>query len=199
MTRPQTRAAVLPLLAEAFREHGYEGASLSVIARRTGLGKGSLYHFFPGGKEEMAAAVLAEIEAWFEARMFRPLREDPDPAAALRAMLAETEAYFRSGRRICLVGAFALSATRDAFARRIDAYFAAWRDAVAAALTRAGVAEAPARDLAEETVTAIQGALVTASALQDPGLFGRTLARLAARLEAATAAECRGHGAAPLS
>jgi hypothetical protein len=41
-----------------------------------------------------------------------------------------TVAYFRSGRRICLVGAFALSATRDAFARRIDAYFAAWRDAV---------------------------------------------------------------------
>ncbi len=136
----------------------------------------------------MAAAVLTEIEAWFEARMFRPLREDPDPAAALRAMLAQTDAYFRSGRRICLVGAFALSTTRDAFARRIDAYFAAWRDAVVAALARAGVARGPSLDLAEETVTAIQGALVTASALQDPGLFGRTLARLGARLEAAIAA-----------
>mgnify|MGYP000424435673 FL=1 len=36
-------------------------------------------------------------------------------------------------------------------------------------------------------MTAIQGALVTASALQDPGLFGRTLDRIAARIEAALA------------
>ena len=53
------RADVLPMLGEVFREHGFEGASLAAITARTGLGKGSLYHFFPGGKEEMAAAVLA--------------------------------------------------------------------------------------------------------------------------------------------
>ena len=55
------RADALPALAEVFREHGFEGASLSLISERTGLGKGSLYHFFPGGKEEMAAAVLDDI------------------------------------------------------------------------------------------------------------------------------------------
>ena len=178
----------MPVLAEVFREHGFEGASLTLISRRTGLGKGSLYHFFPGGKEEMAACVLDGIEAWFETRMFRPLREDPDPAAALRTMLAETDTYFRSGQRICLVGAFALGAVRDAFARRIDAYLAAWRDALAAALRRAGAPEAQALDLAEEAVTAIQGALVTGTALQDPGLFGRTLARIERRIEAVLAA-----------
>ena len=51
------RADALPALGEVFREHGFEGASLALIGERTGLGKGSLYHFFPGGKEEMAAAV----------------------------------------------------------------------------------------------------------------------------------------------
>jgi hypothetical protein len=46
---------------------GYrEGASLSLISEATGLGKGCLYHFFPGGKEEMADAVLSEIDGWFE-------------------------------------------------------------------------------------------------------------------------------------
>jgi hypothetical protein len=29
------------------------------------LGKGSLYHFFPGGKEDMAKAVLDEVAVWF--------------------------------------------------------------------------------------------------------------------------------------
>ena len=56
---------------------------------------------------------------------------------------------------------------------------------MADALTRAGAEPAASRDLAEDAVTAIQGALVTASALQDPELFGRTLRRLGARLEAA--------------
>ncbi len=55
----------LPALAEVFREHGYGATSPSLITAATGLGKGSLYHFFPGGKQEMASAVLADIEQWF--------------------------------------------------------------------------------------------------------------------------------------
>ena len=44
------RADVIPLIAEVFREFGFEGTSLSRITEKTALGKGSLYHFFPGGK-----------------------------------------------------------------------------------------------------------------------------------------------------
>ena len=55
------RADTLPALAVVFRECGYDGASLALIGQHTRLGKGSLYHFFPGGKEEMADAVLGEM------------------------------------------------------------------------------------------------------------------------------------------
>ncbi len=173
------------MLAEVFREHGYEGASLALIGQRTGLGKGSLYHFFPGGKAEMAACVLAAIDAWFEDAMFRPLREDPDAKAAIRTMLATTDTYFRSGNRICLVGVLALGEARDRFAERIDGYFAAWRDALAAALVRAGLNSAEAVGRAEDAVAMIQGNLVAARALRDPALFGRGLTRLETRLLAA--------------
>ncbi len=43
------RADTLPALAEVFREHGYGATSLSMITAATGLGKGSLYHFFLAG------------------------------------------------------------------------------------------------------------------------------------------------------
>ncbi|MFE1600370.1 TetR/AcrR family transcriptional regulator [Methylobacterium sp. ID0610] len=178
------RADVLPLLAEVFREHGFAGASLSLISAKTGLGKGSLYHFFPGGKEEMAASVLDDIDGWFQAAMFRPLREDADPQAAIAAMFRTTETYFRSGRRLCLVGVLALGDERDRFAARIHGYFAAWRDALGDALRRTGREAEAAQDLAEEVVAAIQGALVTARALQDSDLFVRTLRRLEARIQA---------------
>jgi TetR/AcrR family transcriptional regulator, lmrAB and yxaGH operons repressor len=169
------RADILPVLAELFREHGFEGASLSLISDRTGLGKGSLYHFFPGGKEEMAAAVLAEIDGWFEANIFRPLREAADPLEAVAATLGATEVYFRSGRRVCLVGVFALSDTRDRFAQAISGYFAAWRDALADALARGG--QAAAQDLAEAILADLQGGLVLARALDDPTVFQRAITR----------------------
>jgi AcrR family transcriptional regulator len=171
------RAEILPILAELFREHGYEGASLSLISERTGLGKGSLYHFFPGGKEEMAAAVLDEIDGWFEQQIFAPLRDADNPPEAIAAMLDAVDRYFRSGRRICLVGALALNDARDRFAERIRSYFARWRDALTQALERRGDTENEASARAEDVLAAIQGGLVLARALDDPGAYERILAR----------------------
>ena len=176
------RADVIPVLAELFREYGFDAASLSLIGQRTGLGKGSLYHFFPGGKEEMANAVLDEIDGWFETQIFKPLRENPDPVAAIGDMLTATETYFWSGRRVCLVGAMALAETRSLFRERINRYFAHWTEALAGALHRTGRDEAQARTDAEEMLAQIQGGLVLARALDDPAIFARLIAAAGARL-----------------
>ncbi len=176
------RKEVLPALAEVFREHGYEGASLSLISRATGLGKGSLYHFFPGGKAQMAAAVLAEIDAWFERHVFAPLRDGTRPREDIATMLDAVDGYFGTGRRVCLVGLFALGDARDAFAREVRAYFARWIEALAEALARGGNAPAAAAALAEETVTTIQGTIVLTRALEDPAIFARGMQRLRVRL-----------------
>jgi TetR/AcrR family transcriptional regulator, lmrAB and yxaGH operons repressor len=178
----QERNALLPQLADVFREHGFEGASLSLISAKTGLGKGSLYHFFPGGKEEMAALVLDDIARWFDINLFTPLRTGGDPGAAIVAMFDAVDAYFYSGGRVCLIGVFALGDVRDRFAEKIRGYFAAWQDALAEALCRAGKERLDAADLAEETIWGIQGALVAARALNDPALFSRGLARIERRL-----------------
>ena len=45
-------------ISDAFRADGYEGASLSRLSEATGLKKASLYHRFPGGKEQMASEIL---------------------------------------------------------------------------------------------------------------------------------------------
>ncbi|MBB6252248.1 TetR/AcrR family transcriptional regulator [Nitrospirillum iridis] len=172
------REEVVAALAEIFRDHGFEGASLSTITARTGLGKGSLYNLFPGGKAEMAEAVLAHIDGWFQAHVFRPLEHGGDGLAAVEAMFQATDAYFRSGRRVCVVGVFALGDARDLFAAQVRGYFAAWVTALASALVRAGRDPAWAQADAEEVVAGIQGALVLARALNDTGVFSRMLARL---------------------
>jgi AcrR family transcriptional regulator len=176
------RGDIIPVLADVFRQYGYEGASLSVISAHTGLGKGSLYHFFPGGKEEMASAVLANIDAWFRTQVFEPLARGGDTEAGIRNMIGSVDAYFRGGGRVCVVGVFALGDVRDRFADAVRGYFDDWITALAAALKRRGAGKAAAHPLAEEVIAGIQGALVLARARHDPASFRRALQRHQARL-----------------
>ncbi len=44
------RESAVPALAEAFREHGFEGATLATLSKATGLGKGSLYNSSLAGR-----------------------------------------------------------------------------------------------------------------------------------------------------
>jgi len=179
------RAAAVPALAEAFREHGFEGASIAQLSAATGLGKGSLYNFFPGGKEEMAAAVLADVDAWFTANIFEPLRDAaPGDSAPISAMFDAVTAYFRSGRRVCLQGAFALGRERDLFAGTIAGYFEQWIAALAAALRAAGSSEQAARLAAVEVIAAIQGGIVLSRALDNPEIFLQVIEQSRARLGA---------------
>lgn len=169
------RDDLLPVLAEVFRSCGFEGATLSRIGAATGLGKGSLYHFFPGGKEEMLTAVLAEIDLWFERNIFEPLRHADRSGACVEKMFEAVTAYFQSGRRVCLVGALALGETRDRFADPLKRYFRRWVEDLAHALRRSGHSRARAAYLAEEIVFGIQGAIVLSRALDDDAVFRRAI------------------------
>ena len=172
------RSDILPILGEVFREHGVEGASLSTITEATGLGKGSLYHFFPGGKDEMVEAVLAEIGDWFEQHVFQPLETTDDPERAVNDMLDAVLDYFHSGRRVCLIGALSLAKTRDSFSEPIQLYFTRWLKTLARALERLGHSRKRAKELSEMIVLGIQGALVLARASDDRAIFTRTIGRL---------------------
>ena len=44
--------------AQMFRRNGYTGTGVKRIAPRPGRQLGSLYHFFPGGKEQLAEEVI---------------------------------------------------------------------------------------------------------------------------------------------
>lgn len=176
------KSEILPLVAEAFRALGYEGASFGQITKLTGISKGSLFHAFPGGKEQMAAEVLLGIDEWFVKNIYEPL-ETGAPNAALAHMWAQTDKYFRSGGRVCLVGAFALDATRDHFQGTIQTYFTRWMHALTGCLTRAGADATKASAFAEQAVLSIQGGLLLARAVNDETVFTRTLRRLAASAE----------------
>ena len=60
-------------LIDIFCKYGYDGTSLTILAKNTGLGRASLYYHFPGGKEEMANAVYEKISRDFTKLVLSPL------------------------------------------------------------------------------------------------------------------------------
>ena len=77
-----SRDAVIDRLLGAFRRYGYDAASLGQLSQATGLGRSSLYHYFPGGKEEMARAVLDRVDAWVHDAILAPMQGSGTPERA---------------------------------------------------------------------------------------------------------------------
>jgi AcrR family transcriptional regulator len=165
------RSDVVLALAGVFRKRGFEGGSLSYIQQETGVGRGSLYHFFPEGKTDMARAVLDQVGEWFEERIFLPLRTATDPRQAIADTSREVAEYFISRERVCLFAAITLGEEQETFAQSVRTYFTDWVDALTAALATAGLTPRVAHDRALDAVAAIQGGLVLARAYGDDQTF----------------------------
>ena len=92
------RRAMLDAALVVFADKGYEGATLDEIAERAEFGKGTLYNYFPGGKEAILFALFDEmfdgiadvVRAHFEGEALqgRPTRE------TFRALIARLLHHF---------------------------------------------------------------------------------------------------------
>ena len=172
-------------LREVFELRGFEGATLTEIARASGLSKASLYHHFPDGKAGMGLALLKDAGIRLETAALAPLRGAAAPEDRLAAMLAGVADYYADGTRSCLLTVFALGPPDPRFGELIEARLKEWIDLLAGTLQDAGLARKEARRRARDAVARIQGAAVLARSLKDPKPFRQVLRRLATELDLA--------------
>ncbi len=165
-------------LLEVFRQGGYEGASLNDLSKATGLGRSSLYHYFPGGKEEMVLAALERASQWMHQEIVAPLKGAGPPHERLQKMITALDQFYDSGNKPCLLGALVTGEGRQIFHTQIQGAFVALMEALATLLMEGGLSGAMAHERAEDAVVRIQGSLVLAGALNDPTPFQRVLHRL---------------------
>ena len=173
-----TEPELLNRLTAVFRTHGYEGASLSKISEATGLQRASLYHRFPGGKAEMAEAVLSRAGEWLQAHALKPLTESGPPESRLRQMARKLDEFYEGGKQSCLLDALSFGVEEGGIRDHQRAAMQAWVDAIATMLRESGLPQRSARERAQDAVIRIQGSLVMARATGDPKPFRRTLRNL---------------------
>lgn len=177
-----SRDQAIDALFATFRDNGYGGATLSELSRGTGLGRSSLYHHFPGGKEDMASAVLDRAEAFLKGMLEEAVAAEGPPHERLAKLLSTLEALYAGGKNPCVLANFSQGEARTMFQRRLRSLFELWIGGLADLAREAGVSEREARERAEDAVGAIEGALIVAAGLNDAGVFRRRVARIPGEL-----------------
>jgi AcrR family transcriptional regulator len=172
-----TKAEVLARLMATFRSDGYDGASLAELSQRTGLGKSSLYHYFPGGKAEMATAVLGHLEQVLR-EAFSTALSCKTPEAKLARLLEGLDAFYAGGKSACILERLVASVDRARFKKPMLRAFEGYVGTFLEIGRAAGLRESVAKARAESAVVRIEGALVLVAATGDAGVFARTLSEI---------------------
>lgn len=175
-----TEEQLLKGLNDTFRRVGYDGASLSRLAEATGLKKASLYHRFPGGKKEMAQAVLQHASEWTKEHIVDVLTTNEDPVQRLDEVLSNIERLYSGGRDACILRALSQGEGLQLFQVQIKSSFDDWIKGFSKLAFDFGIPESETQKTAEDVLIKIQGSLVLSVGSNQPRIFKRTLKKIRA-------------------
>lgn len=195
MAAPQlpTRANLVTETAVLLRRQGYSGTGLKEILAASGCPKGSLYHYFPGGKDELVVAALEAAGSRVEQVLQELLPHRPRPnARQLRDDISAVFGRFRMEleqsdyREGCPLATVALEIGSEnlAIKNAIRAIYKRWSDAISEYLKSQGVRGQQCSEAANTILYLVEGALLMARTEQDSRPLARaekaTLALVAA-------------------
>ncbi len=180
-----TRERIIVATNELFRRHGYNGTSLSQISEASEATIGSIYHFFPGGKEALAVAVIDVTGAVYRELFEVIVAEVKNPAAAYANFFTGAAAVLEESDFIdpCPIGTVAREVANSSEPLREAAKraFQSWIFAARTHLIAAGVKPEVAEDLATLFVSTVEGVFVLSRTQRDTAplrIAGRHFAAL---------------------
>jgi TetR/AcrR family transcriptional regulator, lmrAB and yxaGH operons repressor len=168
-----TRSRILRAALRLFREHGYHGVGISDILAQAQSPKGSMYHHFPDGKEEIGAAVVALI-ADGVLQLMDAVDPKLSPAKAMASLAgALGDGMVRTRHQLCaLFAAFvAEKGSAPRLARAVDEAYSRIAAALEKRLRLGGFPAAQARDRALLVVMLLEGGSLVTAARDDIAPF----------------------------
>jgi TetR/AcrR family transcriptional repressor of lmrAB and yxaGH operons len=169
-------ASAIVLLAK----RGLAGASFAEVLADSGAPRGSIYHHFPEGKEQLIAAAIDA--AGGRAAGLLDTLEGRGPAGVVDGFMAMWRAVLeRSGLTAgCSVLAVTVSADSGPLLDRAGQVFRSWQARLAALLRSAGLRDDDADGFATLLIAASEGAVVLARGQRELAPFETVHAQLRA-------------------
>lgn len=163
-TRANSREQILLTTCDLLENQGFHGTGLNEIVRESGAPKGSIYYYFPAGKEEIVAETVRFAGQRTAERIRAHLATIADPAEAIQSFL-ETIAYhieasgFRSGGPLTIVASESAT-THERINDACQEAYNGLREAFAEKLRSTGIPGEKVESLAWTVNAAIEGAII---------------------------------------
>jgi AcrR family transcriptional regulator len=166
-----TRDRILTATNELFRRHGFNGTSIKQITLAAQVPMGSLYHFFPEGKDQLAREAIETSGPAYE-QLFEIIADEAANTSEAITNFFEGAAEVLEATGfidICPIGTVAreVASTNDSLRVSTAKVFASWITAMADRLEAAGVPGPEANGLATTVVAALEGGFMLARAARD--------------------------------
>jgi AcrR family transcriptional regulator len=170
MTPTRTKDRIVEASAELFRRQGYSGTGIKQILAEASAPFGSLYHHFPGGKEQLGAEAIrrsGHLYGQLFPAIVGPAPDLPTGIADFFAGAARTlvETDYADACPIATV-ALEVSSTSEPMREACAEVFEGWLQGATARFVQEGIAPPRARELAILFVSALEGAFVLCRALR---------------------------------
>jgi TetR/AcrR family transcriptional repressor of lmrAB and yxaGH operons len=184
-----TRETILQTTCDLLENQGYHATGLNEIVRESKTPKGSLYYYFPAGKDEIASEAVLLAGRTVSERIRENLGKVKDPAEAVQSFV-ETIAYyvevsgFRSGGPLTIVAAETATTSERLNLTCREAYMML-HGAFKAKLTESGAADESAEHLAWTIIAAIEGATILSRTFHSGDPLRRAAVDLACLLRSA--------------
>ena len=165
-----TRDRLLETSAELFRRQGYAATGVKQIVTDAQAPFGSLYHFFPGGKEQLGAEAIRVSGALYELLIPAVFDTAPDLPTGVRSFFAGAAEHLRETdyADACPIATIALetSSSSETLRQACADVFERWIAAGAARHASGDISPETARELTIGMLAALEGAFVLARALR---------------------------------
>ncbi|MBE1497651.1 AcrR family transcriptional regulator [Amycolatopsis lexingtonensis] len=166
-----TKERIMAAGAELFRRNGYTGTGLKQIVSEANAPFGSLYHFFPGGKEQLGAEVIRTSGLAYIQLFDLFIAPAPDLISGIESFFAAGIATLEATDYVegCPIATVALevASTNEPLRQATAEVFTAWIDAGTEKFAKFGIGRAAARTLTITAVNNLEGAFVLCRALRD--------------------------------
>jgi len=187
-----TRDRLVASTADLFLRQGFSATGVGAITAASGVPTGSLYHHFPGGKEELAAEALRVAGAGYQLLVEAVIDAAPDVATGIRQSFPAAAAVLEASgyADACPIATVALevASTNDALRRVTAEVFEGWTVALSSRLEAAGLAADRSRALALAYLAALEGGFLLCRASRSPEAMAAAGALVADAVDAALAA-----------
>jgi AcrR family transcriptional regulator len=156
-----TRDRILEATAELFRRHGYTGTGLKQIVAAANAPFGSVYHHFPGGKEQLGGEVIRASGVMYYELFEVIMDASPDVVSGVENFFAGAAETLRQTdyADACPIATVALevASTNEPLRQATADVFESWFEGATARFVAAGVAPERARRLAISILCQLEG------------------------------------------